>query len=79
MAIRGWFAKPPSNLQSSADLPPMVVPTAAMHSETPPNNASHAPVAADFLCMDVETANADMASICAIGLVHFKAGMPVKW
>jgi DNA polymerase-3 subunit epsilon len=29
---------------------------------------------ADFLAVDVETANADMASICAIGLVHFKSG-----
>jgi hypothetical protein len=29
---------------------------------------------ADFLAVDVETANADMASICAIGLVHFKGG-----
>lgn len=69
MAIRDWFAKPPSDLQSSADLPRMVVPAAAMPSEATPNDASRAPVAADFLCMDVETANADMASICAIGLV----------
>lgn len=28
----------------------------------------------DFLAVDVETANADMASICAIGLVHFQSG-----
>lgn len=28
----------------------------------------------DFVALDVETANADLASICAIGLVHFKAG-----
>ena len=28
----------------------------------------------NFIALDVETANADMASICAIGLVHFKDG-----
>jgi DNA polymerase-3 subunit epsilon len=28
----------------------------------------------DFIALDVETANADFASICAIGLVHFKDG-----
>jgi len=32
------------------------------------------PVPGDFIALDVETANADMASICSIGLVHFKAG-----
>jgi len=30
--------------------------------------------AADFLAINVATANADPASVCAIGLVHFKAG-----
>jgi DNA polymerase-3 subunit epsilon len=29
---------------------------------------------ADFLAINVATANADPASVCAIGLVHFKAG-----
>jgi DNA polymerase III subunit epsilon len=28
----------------------------------------------DFVALDVETANSDLASICAIGLVHFRAG-----
>jgi DNA polymerase-3 subunit epsilon len=28
----------------------------------------------DFIAIDVETANADLASICAIGLVHFREG-----
>lgn len=28
----------------------------------------------DFVALDVETANADLASICAVGLVHFRAG-----
>lgn len=28
----------------------------------------------DFISIDVETANADMSSICQIGLVHFKKG-----
>jgi DNA polymerase-3 subunit epsilon len=28
----------------------------------------------DFVALDVETANADFASICSIGLVHFRAG-----
>lgn len=28
----------------------------------------------DFVALDVETANADFASICSIGLVHFKQG-----
>ena len=32
----------------------------------------------DFIALDVETANADFASICAIGLVHFRLGEPVK-
>lgn len=31
-------------------------------------------MAADFIALDVETANADLASICAIGLVHFRSG-----
>jgi DNA polymerase-3 subunit epsilon len=26
----------------------------------------------EFIAIDVETANADLASICAVGLVHFK-------
>jgi DNA polymerase-3 subunit epsilon len=29
----------------------------------------------NFVAIDVETANADMASICQIGLVHFKDGL----
>jgi len=32
------------------------------------------PEAPDFLAINVATANADPASLCAIGLVHFKAG-----
>lgn len=28
----------------------------------------------DFIALDVETANADLASICAVGLVHFRSG-----
>lgn len=28
----------------------------------------------DFIALDVETANADFASICSIGLVHFRKG-----
>ena len=32
----------------------------------------------EFIALDVETANADLASICAIGLVHFKGGAPFK-
>ncbi|MDA9396395.1 hypothetical protein WN73_38440 [Bradyrhizobium sp. CCBAU 45394] len=28
----------------------------------------------DFIALDVETANADLASICSIGLAHFKSG-----
>jgi DNA polymerase-3 subunit epsilon len=33
---------------------------------------------ADFLAVDVETANSDPASICSIGLVHFKAGEVIR-
>lgn len=32
----------------------------------------------DFIALDVETANADFASICSIGLVHFRAGAVFK-
>lgn len=32
----------------------------------------------DFIALDVETANADLASICAIGLVHFRQGAIFK-
>lgn len=32
----------------------------------------------DFIALDVETANADFASICSIGLVHFKQGQVFK-
>jgi DNA polymerase III subunit epsilon len=32
----------------------------------------------DFIALDVETANADFASICSIGLVHFRAGQVFK-
>jgi hypothetical protein len=32
----------------------------------------------DFIALDVETANADFGSICAIGLVHFRAGEVFK-
>jgi DNA polymerase III subunit epsilon len=32
----------------------------------------------DFIALDVETANADFGSICAIGLVHFRAGAVFK-
>jgi DNA polymerase III epsilon subunit-like protein len=31
-------------------------------------------VAMDFVALDVETANADLASVCAVGLVHFRDG-----
>ncbi|MHC5058024.1 MAG: exonuclease domain-containing protein [Planctomycetota bacterium] len=34
----------------------------------------------DFTAIDVETANADMSSICQIGLVRFGAGKPTdEW
>jgi DNA polymerase-3 subunit epsilon len=32
----------------------------------------------DFIALDVETANADFASICSIGLVHFRGGEVFK-
>ena len=32
----------------------------------------------DFIALDVETANADVGSICSIGLVHFRAGIIFK-
>jgi DNA polymerase-3 subunit epsilon len=32
----------------------------------------------DFIALDVETANADFASICSIGLVHFRGGSVFK-
>jgi DNA polymerase-3 subunit epsilon len=32
----------------------------------------------DFIALDVETANADFASICSIGLVHFRSGEVFK-
>ena len=32
----------------------------------------------DFIALDVETANADFASICSIGLVHFREGHVFK-
>jgi DNA polymerase III subunit epsilon len=32
----------------------------------------------DFIALAVETANADFASICSIGLVHFRAGAIFK-
>ena len=32
----------------------------------------------DFIALDVETANADFASICSIGLVHFRGGAIFK-
>jgi DNA polymerase-3 subunit epsilon len=35
-------------------------------------------MAMNFLAVDVETANADMASICAIGFVYFKDGQEAK-
>ncbi|WP_271672997.1 exonuclease domain-containing protein [Bradyrhizobium sp. CCBAU 51627] len=33
---------------------------------------------ADFIALDVETANADLGSICSIGLVHFRNGAAFK-
>jgi DNA polymerase-3 subunit epsilon len=33
---------------------------------------------ADFIALDIETANADFASICSIGLVHFKGAEVFK-
>src|SRR3954469_18787680 len=72
MAIRDWLdpSTPPPQPN-----PEMLPASSSGEAVTPP-----APVmsAANFLCMDVETANADMASICSIGLVHFKGGVPVK-
>lgn len=32
----------------------------------------------DFIALDVETANADLASICSVGLVHFRKGEVFK-
>jgi len=32
----------------------------------------------DFIALDVETANADLSSICSVGLVHFKDGKAFK-
>ena len=32
----------------------------------------------DFIALDVETANADFASICSIGFVHFRSGAVFK-
>ncbi len=32
----------------------------------------------NFIALDIETANADLSSICSIGLVHFKDGEPSK-
>ena len=32
----------------------------------------------DFVAIDVETANADLSSICQVGLVRFAAGSPVE-
>jgi DNA polymerase-3 subunit epsilon len=32
----------------------------------------------DFIALDVETANADVGSICSVGLVHFRAGQIFK-
>lgn len=32
----------------------------------------------DFIALDVETANSDFASICSIGLVHFRGGVVFK-
>ncbi|CAJ0866565.1 DNA polymerase III subunit epsilon [freshwater sediment metagenome] len=32
----------------------------------------------EFIALDVETANSDLASICSVGLVHFKDGTPLK-
>ena len=32
----------------------------------------------DFIALDVETANADMASICAVGLCRFEGGKPAR-
>jgi DNA polymerase-3 subunit epsilon len=32
----------------------------------------------DFVALDVETANADLGSICSIGLVHFRSGAVFK-
>ena len=32
----------------------------------------------DFVAVDVETANADMASICQIGVIMFQAGVEVS-
>ena len=32
----------------------------------------------EFIAVDVETANADLASICAIGMVHFRDGQIIR-
>lgn len=51
-------------------------PTAAVQRSDAQGQTSARPpqVPGNFIALDVETANADMASICSIGLVHFKAG-----
>jgi DNA polymerase-3 subunit epsilon len=32
----------------------------------------------DFIALDIETANSDLASICSVGLIHFRNGEPFK-
>jgi DNA polymerase-3 subunit epsilon len=50
-------------------------PAAVTYPKPPPVKlaADQQPVF-DFIALDVETANADFASICSIGLAHFKSG-----
>lgn len=56
----------PARQQSMASRPAMIA-----------VSPDQAPVS-DFIALDVETANADLASICSIGLVHFRSGEVFK-
>lgn len=44
----------------------------------PPQPMGQSVQVGSFVALDVETANADMASICSIGLVHFKDGVVAR-
>ena len=44
---------------------------------SPSLSSQQPPPPAEFLAVDVETANSNMESICSIGLVHFNASEPV--
>src|SRR5207237_691909 len=77
--IHAWRARiqeaqdsPASGSMALPQEPPTPEPIVAPGSPHPPS------VPCDFLAIDVETANADMASICCIGLVHFRGGSIAK-